>query len=105
MAKIKVLAQQNESVGPDTSICLLTVHLIAGEVIEGLVFIAYETYHPYTLAVQSVEARGERLSLRCEATWQLYDAQLVAAVLDSSGSNRRERFYYDHDNTAGPPPL
>lgn len=99
MASFKVLNQRElERRDEITSTFMLTVVPFAGDIYPGLEFIAYCTHHPFTVIVRSMERNGALCLLRCETTWPVYERHLDDAVINTAGTNRKERFFYDYEN-------
>lgn len=100
MAKFKVLSQtktQQGTAGSRTTFCL-QVNEIEGMIAPGLVFIGYCTHHPFEVLIRTMNRNESGTVLFCETTWPVEEEWFEGAVIDSSGTNRKERFFYDHDN-------
>ena len=80
----------------------VTAALIAGEVVPGTEFTAFDTHHQVSLTVCSALSDGANLRLVCETDSSLHSEQFVGAILDSAGSKRGTHFFYDIDNKFGP---
>jgi len=103
MAIFKVLNQrelERKSSAETSTFCLVVVP-IDGQIEPGLEFIGYDTHHPFTVVVRSVQEDDATLLLACEATWPVYEHIFDSAVVNTSGTMRHERFFYDHDNKHG----
>jgi hypothetical protein len=104
MAIFKVLSQRNEKrkFFSNETICSLTALPIEGELVDGMEFTAYETYHRFDVIIRSAQKTESIWHLECEANWTLYEDLFVGAVIDTSGMKRGQHYFFEHDNKYGP---